>query len=72
VAIARALAGRAAIVLADEPTANIDTRLAGQILELFRRLARDEDRAILIVSHDPKVRGIADRIMQIQDGCLLG
>ena len=71
VAIARALAGRAAIVLADEPTASIDSRLAGQILDLFGRLARDEDRAILIVSHDPKVRGIADRVIQIQDGRLL-
>jgi putative ABC transport system ATP-binding protein len=71
VAIARALAGRAAIVLADEPTASIDSRLGGQILELFGRLARDEDRAILIVSHDPKVRGIADRVLQIQDGGLL-
>jgi putative ABC transport system ATP-binding protein len=71
VAIARALAGRAAIILADEPTASIDSQLGSQILELFVRLARDENRAILIVSHDPKVRGIADRNIQIRDGCLL-
>ena len=56
VAIARALAGRTAILLADEPTASIDSRLGGQILDLFARLARDENRAVLIVSHDPKVR----------------
>ena len=71
VAIARALAGRTAIILADEPTASIDSRLGSQILELFARLARDEDRAVLIVSHDPKVRAIADRILRIEDGRLL-
>ncbi len=72
VAIARALAGQPAVVLADEPTASIDSRLGGQVLDLLGRLARDEDRAILIVSHDPKVRGVADRVIQIQDGLLLG
>jgi putative ABC transport system ATP-binding protein len=71
VAIARALAGRTAIILADEPTASIDSRLAVQILDLFARLARDEDRAVLIVSHDPKARAIADRIIRIEDGRLL-
>ena len=71
VAIARALAGRTAILLADEPTASVDSRLAGQILDLFARLARDEDRAVLIVSHDPKVRAVADRVIRIEDGCLL-
>ena len=71
VAIARALAGRTAILLADEPTASIDSRLGGQILELFARLAREENRAVLIVSHDPKVRSIADRILRIEDGLLL-
>ena len=72
VAIARALAGQTAILLADEPTASIDSRLGGQILELFARLAREEDRAVLIVSHDPKVRAIADRVIQIEDGLLWG
>jgi putative ABC transport system ATP-binding protein len=72
VAIARALAGDAAIILADEPTASVDSQLGSQILDLFSRLAREEDRAILIVSHDPKVRVIADRIIHIRDGRLLG
>jgi putative ABC transport system ATP-binding protein len=71
VAIARALAGRAAIILADEPTASIDSQLGSQILDLFVQLARDENRAILIVSHDTKVRDVADRIIQIRDGRLL-
>lgn len=70
VAIARALAGQTPIVLADEPTACVDPRLAGQILGLFARLARDEARAVLIVSHDPKVRAVARRIIRIEDGLL--
>jgi putative ABC transport system ATP-binding protein len=70
VAIARALAGRTAILLADEPTACVDPRLATGILELFARLASDEGRAVLIVSHDPKVRAVAGRIIRIEDGCL--
>jgi putative ABC transport system ATP-binding protein len=71
VAIARALAGRTPILLADEPTASIDSRLGSQVLDLFARLARDEDRAVLIVAHDPKVRAVADRIIRIEDGRLL-
>jgi putative ABC transport system ATP-binding protein len=71
VAIARALAGKAPIVLADEPTANLDSQVAAQILDLFRNLARGEDRALLIVTHDPKVRGIADRALRIEDGVIL-
>jgi putative ABC transport system ATP-binding protein len=68
VAVARALAGRAPILLADEPTANLDTQIGGQILELFRDLAKKENRALLVVTHDPKVRNIADRVVAIRDG----
>jgi putative ABC transport system ATP-binding protein len=68
IAIARALAGRSPILLADEPTANLDSHIGGQVLELFRALAKKEDRALLIVTHDPKVRSIADRVLQIRDG----
>ena len=70
IAVARALAGRAPILLADEPTANLDSHMGGQILELFRDLAKKEDRALLIVTHDPKVRGIADRVVGIRDGLI--
>ncbi|HTO75358.1 MAG TPA: ABC transporter ATP-binding protein [Thermoanaerobaculia bacterium] len=70
VAVARALAGRAPILLADEPTANLDSQIGGQILELFRDLAKKEDRALLIVTHDPKVRQIADRVIGIRDGVI--
>jgi putative ABC transport system ATP-binding protein len=71
VAVARALAGRPPILLADEPTANLDSQVGLQILEMFRDLAKRDARALLIVTHDPKVRGIADRVLRIRDGLLL-
>ncbi|MFN8548131.1 MAG: ABC transporter ATP-binding protein [Candidatus Eisenbacteria bacterium] len=70
VAIARALAGAPPILLADEPTANLDSQNGAQILELFRDLVRRENRALLVVTHDPAVRGISDRILRIRDGRL--
>ena len=70
VAIARALAGRPPVLLADEPTANLDTAAGGQILDLFRELASAEGRGVLVVTHDPKVRRIADRVVGIRDGRL--
>ena len=68
VAIARALAAKPAVLLADEPTANLDSAVGAQILGLFRDLAKREDRALLIVTHDPIVRSIADRTLKIHDG----
>jgi putative ABC transport system ATP-binding protein len=68
VAIARALAAEPAILLADEPTANLDSQVGTQILDLFRTLAREDGRALLIVTHDPKVRAVSDRVVQIRDG----
>jgi len=70
VAIARALAGNAPILLADEPTANLDSVVGTQVLEMFRSLAKKENRALVIVTHDPKVRSIADRVVKIHDGKL--
>lgn len=71
VAIARALAGPAQVLLADEPTANLDSSTAGGILELFRQLVEQERRALLIVTHDLQVCSIADRILRIRDGRLM-
>ena len=68
VAIARALAGSAPVLLADEPTANLDSVVGTQILDMFRALAKRENRALVIVTHDPKVRSIADRVVSIRDG----
>ena len=70
VALARALAGNSPILLADEPTANLDAQIGTQILELFGDLAKRENRALLIVTHDPKVRTVSDRILRITDGHL--
>jgi putative ABC transport system ATP-binding protein len=72
VAIARALAGSPPVVLADEPTANLDTAVGGQVLDLFRELATGEQKGVLVVTHDPKVRRIADRVVGIRDGMLVG
>ena len=68
VAIARAMAAKPAVLLADEPTANLDSAVGAQILDLFRDLAKRENRALLIVTHDPKVRSVADRALKIHDG----
>jgi len=70
VAIARALAGSPRVILADEPTANLDTAVGTQILDLFRDLAKSESKGLVIVTHDPKVRAVADRVVGIRDGRL--
>lgn len=70
VAIARALAGAPPLLLADEPTANLDSHAGRQVLELFRDLAKRENRALVIVTHDPIVRSIADRVAVIHDGLI--
>ena len=70
VAIARALAGSPKVILADEPTANLDTAVGTQVLDLFRDLAKTEGKGLVIVTHDPKVRRVADRVVGIRDGRL--
>ncbi len=70
VAVARALAGPSSVILADEPTGNLDSESGKIVLALFRDMARSESRALLIVTHDPLVRSVADRIMTIRDGRL--
>jgi putative ABC transport system ATP-binding protein len=71
IAIARALCNSPSILLADEPTANLDSQVGAQVLELFRSLARRQNRALLIVTHDPRVRAVCDRVLRIADGALL-
>lgn len=68
VAIARALAGDPKIILADEPTANLDSRTGKEILTLLRKNAIEGGKAVAIVSHDPKAEAVADRIIYLEDG----
>jgi putative ABC transport system ATP-binding protein len=68
VAIARALAGNPAIILADEPTAALDWHSGQNVLGLLRALAREEQRAVVIVTHDSRALSFADRIVEINDG----
>ncbi len=70
-AVARAIAGPASVILADEPTGNLDSENGRNVLALFRDLAHSENRAIVIVTHDPRVRSIADRVLCIRDGRLM-
>jgi putative ABC transport system ATP-binding protein len=70
IAVARALAGPSSVILADEPTGNLDSENGDRVLDLFRSLARSEGRALVIVTHDLRVRTIADRVVKIRDGRL--
>jgi lipoprotein-releasing system ATP-binding protein len=67
-AIARALANDPAIILADEPTGNLDTRNAAAVFDIFQRLAADEGRAILVVTHDAELAKRANRRIHLVDG----
>jgi putative ABC transport system ATP-binding protein len=70
IALARAMAGAAPVILADEPTGSLDSESGNLVLGLFRDLAKSGSRALLIVTHDPLVRAIADRVLTIRDGRL--
>jgi putative ABC transport system ATP-binding protein len=70
VAVGRALAGNPAIILADEPTGQLDSKTGRLIVEVLRDLAHNEGRLIFMVSHDPRILGLADHILTIEDGRL--
>ena len=71
VAIARALAGDPRIILADEPTAALDSQTGRNVIEMMGRLAHERDRAVVVVTHDPRVLDFADRIVRIEDGMIV-
>ena len=68
VAIARALVNDPALVLADEPTANLDSKTGHEAVRLLQRIAREQGRSVVIVSHDQRIRDAADRVLWLEDG----
>jgi putative ABC transport system ATP-binding protein len=70
IAIARALAGDPGIILADEPTAALDSHTGRNVMEMMSDLAHKRDRAVVIVTHDSRVLNFADRIVRIEDGAI--
>lgn len=68
VAISRALINDPAIILADEPTANLDSKIGHEIMRLLQRIACDQGRSVVIVSHDQRIKDIADRVLWLEDG----
>jgi putative ABC transport system ATP-binding protein len=70
VAIARALVSRPQIVLADEPTAALDSKSGREVVNLMQKLAKEQGCTILFVTHDNRILDIADRIVNMEDGKL--
>jgi len=71
VAIARALVHDPALILADEPTGNLDSRSSDELAILLRTIVDDFDRTVLIVTHDPRIAAAADRIVFLKDGSIV-
>jgi putative ABC transport system ATP-binding protein len=72
VAVARALAGSPSVILADEPTAALDSENGQAVMTLLAEIAKDKSRAVLAVTHDPRTIPYAQRILKIEDGLIVG
>ena len=72
VAVARAIASSPTIVLADEPTAALDNENGQAVMSLLARIAKEQNRSVLAVTHDPRTLGYADRVVRIEDGRIVG
>jgi putative ABC transport system ATP-binding protein len=72
VAIARALINNPKIVLADEPTGNLDTKTGWEIVQLMKRLNQEKNQTFIVVTHDPHIAETADRIIHLKDGQIDG
>ena len=71
VAIARALAAKPKLLLADEPTSALDSSTGREIVDLLKKLASEQSCSVLLVTHDPRILDVADRLLQMEDGQLL-
>ena len=71
VAVARALVANPALILADEPTGNLDTRAGEEIAALLRQVANEWGRSVVVVTHDPRIAAHADRIIFLKDGSIV-
>jgi putative ABC transport system ATP-binding protein len=71
VAIARAIVGKAPVILADEPTAALDSKNGHAIMDVLAKIAADPTRAVLVVTHDPRIVPFAKRIIRIEDGLIV-
>jgi putative ABC transport system ATP-binding protein len=71
VALARALANDPAVLLCDEPTGDLDHKTGGEIIQLMRDLAKNQNRAVIAATHDPETARMADRILLLRDGVLV-
>jgi len=72
VAVARAIAASPSVVLADEPTAALDSENGHAVMALLARIAKEQKRSVLAVTHDPRTLGYADRVIRIEDGKIVG
>lgn len=72
VAIARALVSKPAIVLADEPTGNLDSRTSADVLGLLQRTSREFNQTLVMITHNDAIAQLADRIVRIEDGKIVG
>jgi ABC-type lipoprotein export system ATPase subunit len=72
VAVARALANNPSVILADEPTGNLDSANSRRAFELLQRIVQEERKALLLVTHNPEIAEACDWIHEMQDGLIVG